>query len=152
MNVKDLNLKYVSMLLCMMLMGISFTACSDDNDEPDPDYASKVKGTYVGSGKCMYLDLLEEDSWPGMKVVVTRSSDNYVILGLMEANNTPILENSRAYEVLQSGSGWLLRDPQATNVSVTIDKDGNMVYYNPNITVGGEEGYSISFTGKKEKE
>lgn len=80
MNVKDLNLKYVSMLLCMMLMGISFTACSDDNDEPDPDYASKVKGTYVGSGKCMYLDLLEEDSWPGMKVVVTRSSDNYVIL------------------------------------------------------------------------
>lgn len=151
MNVKDLNLKYVSMLLCMMLMGISFTACSDDDDEPDVNYAARVEGTYVGSGKCMWADLLEEDVWAGMKVVVTRSSDNYVILGLMEANNTPILENSRAYEVLQSGSGWLLRDPQATNVSVTIDKDGNMVYYNPNITVGGEEGYSISFTGKKEK-
>ena len=151
MNVKDLNLKYVSMLLCMMLMGISFTACSDDDDEPDVNYAARVEGTYVGSGKCMYLDLLEEDSWAGMKVVVTRSSDNYVILGLMETNNTPILENSRAYEVLQSGSGWLLRDPQATNVSVTIDKDGNMVYYNPNITVDGEDGYSISFTGKKEK-
>lgn len=151
MNVKELNWKCLSMLLCMMVAGLSFTACSDDDDKEDLDLASKVVGTYVGNGEMTYLDLLEVDSWYGMKVVVTRSSDEYVILELKEANGTSILTNTRAYRVFSTSSGYLLRDESAPSVNVMVDKSGTLTYENPNIAVDGESGYTISFSGRREK-
>lgn len=145
--------KFSFYALIIALTSFAFVSCSDDDDEPAPIALSdQVSGTYIGNGKLMYLDILEDKTFPGMKIEVTRSSESIVIVDIKEANNSPFFASSEgdAYEVLKSKNGYILRDPNDPVVEISINAQGVMKYKNPHISVGGEGGYSLIFEGEKE--
>ena len=145
------QIKFLGMLLIALTMCVGLNSCSEDEPKWNDNPAAAVAGTYVGTGKLVYLDILDLENWYGMKIEVVRSSNEYVILTLRFSNGETILKTDRSYNVIETSSGYILRDPDSTNVEVTIDKSGRMYYNNPNITVDGEEGYCITFNGNKEK-
>lgn len=134
----------------MMLVCVGFSACSDDDDDSETNYnyAQQVAGTYVGTGKLTYYGI-EADSWSGMKVIVTSSSYEYVLVRLTTADNTTILDG-RAFQVSKTSSGYSLRSDENTSIVLSIDNYGNLTYTNPSVSVDGSSGYTISFTGQKE--
>lgn len=144
------QIKFLGMLLIALTMCVGFNSCSEDEPKWNDNPAKAIQGTYVGNGKLSWMDIIDEEVWNGMKVDVVRSSNEYVILTLRFANGTTILQSDRVYNVIETSTGYMLRDSNAPNVEVTIDKSGYMHYYNPNISVGDESGYSITFDGRKE--
>lgn len=146
------KIKFIAMLFTALTMCVCLNSCSDD---PEPQWdenpAKTIAGTYVGNGALKYLDMLDVESWNGMRIEVTRSSNEYVTLSLKFANGETILSGNKAYNVVETSSGYILKDAEATDVIITISKSGEMHYYNPNISVSGESGYSITFDGKIEK-
>ena len=94
--------------------------------------------------------LYDVEIWRGMKIDVNRSSNEYVTLTLKFATGETILTADRAYQVIETKTGYILKDADATNVVIEITKKGEMYYKNPNISVSGENGYVITFNGKRE--
>ena len=149
------QIKFLGMLLIALTMCVGFNSCSKEeepkwNDNP----AGAIQGTYVGNGKFFYDYegiTMELDKWNGMKIEVLRSSNEYVVLTLRYADGTTILKSSSAYNVIETSTGYILRDPNSPREDVTISKNGQMRYYNPNITYYDEPGYVIEFDGYKEK-
>ena len=146
------QIKFLSMLFIALTMCINLTSCAPDvDDNPWPDNPAKtIAGTYVGDGKLTYLNTIDVESWRGMKIEVNRSSNEYVTLTLKFATGETILTADRAYQVIETKTGYILKDADAPNVVIEITKKGVMTYNNPNISVGGESGYSIIFEGSKE--
>ncbi|MBQ2046620.1 MAG: hypothetical protein II260_05465 [Muribaculaceae bacterium] len=144
------QIKFLSMLLIALTMCINFTSCSDEPDTWPDNPAKAIAGTYVGDGKISYLDVYDVETWRGMKIDVNRSSNEYVTLTLRFATGETILSADRAYQVIETKTGYILKDADATNVVIEITKKGEMYYKNPNISVSGENGYVITFNGKRE--
>lgn len=147
------KIKFITMLFTALTMCVCLNSCSSDDDEPkwNDNPAKAIAGTYVGNGVLKYLDMLDVETWNGMKIEVVRSSNEYVTLSLKFANGETILSGNTAYNVIETSSGYILKDADASNVVITITKSGDMHYHNPNISVSGESGYSITFDGKIEK-
>lgn len=145
------QIKFLGMLLLALTMCVSFSSCDGGGDEPkwDPNPAKTIAGTYVGEGKISYIVDLE--TWKGMKIEVVRSSNEYVVLTLRYANGDQLLADNRAFHVTETSNGYTLKDTEYPLTSIEISKKGEMTYYNPYISIGGESGYTITFTGKKEK-
>lgn len=133
----------------LLIASLSFVACSDDNNEEDIDLSGKVTGTYVGSGKLSYYGV-EIDTWQGMKVVLTRSSNSYVLVDLLEADNSSIFDAPTVCQIMQSSNSYVLTSDENPYLKIEIDSQKNMNYTNSAVIVDNERGYTISFSGKKE--
>lgn len=142
------------MLLTVFFASISFYSCSDDDKDPTEDIttdlARQITGTYVGDGSLTYYGI-EASKFPGMKIIISRSSSDYVLLKIIQANNTTLLKES-VFKVLQTSTkDFILSSDSSPYAKVNIDKNGNLSYTNPSITVDNEEGYTLSFTGRIDK-
>ncbi len=146
------KIKFIAMLFTALTMCVCLNSCVDDSEPKwDENPAKTIAGTYVGNGTLKFLEMLDVESWKGMKIEVVRSSNEYVTLTLKFANGETILSGDRAYNVIETSNDYMLKDAEAPDVIITISKSGEMHYYNPNISVSGESGYSITFDGKIEK-
>ncbi len=146
------NITKLLMLLTLFFVGMSLSSCSDDDKDPDItiDLAKQITGTYVGDGTLTHPDI-NPLKFPGMKIIISRSSSDYVILRIVQADNTTLLEND-VFNILQTSTkDFILRCETFPNTKVNIDKNGNISYTNPHISVRGETGYTLSFTGRIDK-
>lgn len=149
------KINHLLMLLsCTLLICLS-SACDDDNKHLS-DPASVIAGTYVGSGQLELVSLagMPLETYPGMKIVVTKSSNEYVILTPYEADGSAFFSGGSGdvYQVTQAADGsFLLTSTSTPNSRVTISKSKTLTYYYPYVSVGGEGGYALSFTGTKQK-
>ncbi len=147
--------KLLSLLLALVVSGVMFTSCNH-NDEPNPDLAGMVAGYYIGSGSLQITGLaIDVETYPGMKIRVERSSDEYVIVTPYNADNTTFFSSGggTVYKVSRLTTGeFILTNPDEVPMAqVTISKNREMSYYYPYVTVGGESGYALKFSGKRQQ-
>lgn len=143
--------KQISLMMLMSLIALcSFTSCSGDNDDIISDPASKITGTYVGTGSLLYLGIPVE-SYLGMKFVITKSSNEYVLVTPRTADGEDFFGRPSVYQITQTArGGYSLRSDNSPNITLEISKSGSLTYTNPNVSVGGDSGYTLTFTGDKE--
>ena len=135
-------------VLIILLSVICFVSCSKE-EEVEISLSDQVVGMYVGTGKLATYGVTIE-TWSGMKVYVTKSSSDYALVRLEDAAGDEILEND-VFQILKTSSGDYVLNSQENPLSkINIKKDGSIEYNNDGISVNGESGYSISFTGKRE--
>lgn len=133
----------------------AFSACSNEDDGPISDPASVVAGTYVGHGQLEIVGLagMPLEEYAGMKMVVTRSSNEFVIVTPYEASGQPFFANGNGhvFQITQSASGdFMLTSSDRPNCRLTITKSRAMTYSFPYVNVGGETGYALTFSGQKQ--
>lgn len=140
-------------MLVMLFTSVSLASCSDDDKDDDPttkDPASKIAGTYVGSGNLLYIGIPVEN-YPGMKFVLTKSSNEYVLVNPKTADGEDFFQRAAVYQITQTAKGdFNLRNNDSPNIMMTIDRKGNLSYSNPNVSVGDDSGYTLTFEGSKE--
>lgn len=145
------NLIKLTTILTLLLIGtMSFSSCSSDgDDEDDVNYAAQVAGTYVGTGKATYLGL-DAFTYNGMKLLITRSSNEFVLIKAIHSDNTTFLDNL-SFQVTKTASGFILMDINDPSVRATIDKSGNITYTVPSIWIGNySDPFEFNFSGHKE--
>jgi len=152
------TIKLLSVLCMLTIMSVAFVSCSDDDDKDAPasDPASLISGTYVGTGKLGVAGLggVIAETYPGMKISVTKSSNEYVVITPYLADNTPFFSNSgtSVYQITQSANGdFRLTSAERPMAQLTISKSGHMEWEYPYVTWGGDSGYSLIFSGDKQK-
>lgn len=151
------TLRILSMLLCACVMSFSFVSCGDDDDddknEPAPvetNLAAKVSGTYVGTGKLTLLGM-EMDTFSGMKMTIRKSSNEYVLVMPQFADGTDFFQKETIFKILQTSDGsFVLTSDNNRAVKLEISKSGRLTYENPSVSVDGDSGYTLSFSGNKE--
>ena len=130
-------------------------SCGDDKDKEIKNPASELAGTYFGTGQLTVAgSSLSLETYNGMKIRVTRSSDEYVIVEPYLASNDPFFKNggSTVFHITVTQKGdYLLTSEEASRAQLTITKKGHMEYTYPYVTVGGESGYSLVFSGDRDK-
>lgn len=146
--------KFLSLLLTLVVSGIMFTSC-DPEPKSNPNLAGMIAGDYVGSGSLQITGLnVDVESYPGMKLKVERSSDEYVIVTPYNADNTTFFASGggTVYKVsrLTTGEFLLTNTDEVPMAQVNISKNREMTYYYPYVTVGGESGYALKFSGKRQ--
>lgn len=132
------------------------TSCNDHSDEEQKDLASQIEGTYIGTGKLVDTDFvgLEYQSYPGMKMMVTRSSNEYVVITPYKADGKPFFQSASGdvFMVTKTSSGdFILTSSTLPYSRVSISKSGSLDYYYPYVTVGETTGYALSFLGNRER-
>lgn len=148
--------KLLSVLFSLIAMTMLVSSCGgDDNDGPMSDPASAIVGEYVGTGKLELTGLgMSADTYNGMKVRVTRSSKEFVIVEPYYADGTKFFSSSTSssvYKITQSANGdFMLTDDAGPRTKITITKKGHMSYDFPYVTVNNESGYSLTFEGDKQ--
>lgn len=147
--------KFFNLLLIIFAISVTFTSCSNDEEGPMTDPAKAISGTYVGTGKLGLASVsgVTGETYPGMKIIVTKSSNEYVVVTPYLADETPFFKNSTGdvYQITQSANGdFKLSNSNAPRAQLFISKNGHMEYDYPYVTVGGESGYSLQFTGDRQ--
>lgn len=149
-------LSVLSLFVLGVLMSSFITSCSKD-DEPkiDPNPASKITGSYVGTGHLAVAGLsgMSVLDYPGMKIQVSRSSNEYVIVTPYFADGSPMFSQSTGdvYYITQTANGdFILTDSSAPQATLKISRNGEMDYYYPYVAYKGESGYALVFNGKIE--
>ncbi|MBD5233888.1 MAG: hypothetical protein HDS65_06885 [Bacteroidales bacterium] len=146
---------FLMLFVCLSTMCLS-TACSNDDDEGQiSDPASMIAGTYVGKGQLEMVGLsgMPIEEYQGMKIYVTKSSNEFVILTPYSADGSPFFSSGSGdvFQITQTVNGdYLLTSTNIPNARVSITKSKDLSYYYPYVSVGGESGYALSFTGKKQ--
>ncbi len=145
---------FLTLFVCISAMCLT-TACSSDDDEKQlSDPASRIAGTYVGSGQLELVGLsgMPLEEYQGMKINVTKSSNEFVILTPVTADGSPFFSGGSGdvFQITQTvGGDYLLTSNNTPNARVTI-KSKTLSFYYPYVSVGGESGYALSFTGEKQ--
>lgn len=143
--------------VCISALLLSFASCGDhDEDKALRDPASAISGTYVGHGQLEMVGLsgLPLEEYQGMKIMITKSSNEFVILTPYLADGTPFFSGNggSVYQITQSANGdFMLSSTDRPSSRITISKSGNLSFYYPYVSVNGESGYALNFTGQKQK-
>ena len=142
-------LHYLSILTLVLLSGIAFTACG--SDEPEIDPATTISGTYVGNGYLEIRGYTGQQKYPGMKMYVRKSSNEYVLLSPVEADGTSFFEkNEMVFQITKTASGdYVLQSSEYPEASVRITKAGHMDYEFPSVRIGSDTG-TLKFSGEKQ--
>lgn len=135
--------------MLLLIGGMGFSSCSNYDDyEEDVNYAAQVAGEYYGTAILKYYGseyMVDND----MKIVVTRSSNNYAMLEVRYTDDTVIFEEE-SFEVIKDGSSYTLVNVNRSDETAVVDRNGKMEYEIPSFSVQGEGGYSMEFYGSKE--
>lgn len=152
MNAK--TLKFFMMLLCSVIFTMTFNSCKDDDDKVLSDPASKISGTYVGTGTLYdYYFGTTDETYAGMKMIVTKSSNEYVTVVPYLATGVPFFTNySQAWQITQTASGeFILRNNDRPNATITIDKGAKTIdFYYPYVSVDDYPFYALRFNGTRQ--
>lgn len=119
-----MNKKLIYLLMLVFTLGLSFTACSDDDDDKTTDYAKDIAATYAGTLTIPGLSV--EPITIDKDITLTRTAENKakvelkdLSLEIVEGTATPIgtitVDN---IEVSKSGDTYTLKE---TTASITID-------------------------------
>ena len=143
-------------LIGVIVSSLSFISCSKDDDITISDPASAVSGTYIGTGKLTDGNIggLDYESYLGMKMVVSKSSNEYVILTPYEADGSSFFGSGGGdvFKITKTASGdYILSSSNYPKAVVSISKNGYLDYYYPYVAVNSVSGYALSFSGNKEK-
>ncbi len=139
----------LSTLIMLFMCTLGFSSCGDDDnpEAEDLNLAQKVVGTYIGPGKVTFMGI-EVETFSGMKAVITRSSNDYVLVDFRFANNESMFDESEVFQVLQMGNkGYMLRSESLSGIQFTISEQKKIEYVNPYLSINGESGYTFSFSG-----
>ena len=149
--------KWAVILLVTLFVSATFSSCHDDDDDPKPtnNPAAKIAGSYVGKGYICIAGLqnMPLDTYPGMKLQITRSSNEYVIVTPYFADGKPVFSGGSGdvYYITQTAGGdFLLTNSETPSATLTIKKTGQVDYYYPYLSINGEGGYALVFNGEKE--
>ncbi len=143
------------LFVCISVLSMMSSCGKDDEPGPIVDPASLVAGTYVGYGKLEMVGLsgLPLEEYQGMKIRITRSSNEFVILTPYTADDNPFFSSGSGdvFQITQTAGGdFLLTSTSTPNCRVTISKSFSLSYYYPYVSVGGESGYALNFTGQRQ--
>ncbi len=155
-NKMKTSIKLLGIMLTALVVSMGFTSCSDDdNNGPISDPASVLSGEYVGSGKLEIAgSSISVENYAGMKIRVTKSSNEYVIVVPYMADGNPFFSSgsySDVYQITQtSGGDFKLTSTDTPLAQLTITKSGKLDYYYPYVAHYGEGGYALNFSGSKQ--
>ena len=149
---------YLSLLILCLSISMSFlTSCDKEEDEPKvmTDPAGYISGTYVGTGYLYdYLFGTTDEEYQGMKIVLTKSSYEFINVELYLANGNTFFSGSTptTYQITQLASGaFMLTNSQVPEAKITVDKKGQVLdFYYPYVSKGEYNYYAIKFTGNKQ--
>ena len=148
------SIKFLVIMLMVLAVGMGFSSCSDDDNGPITDPASVVSGEYVGPGKLEIAgSSVSLETYEGMKIRISKSSNEYVIVIPYMADGKPFFSDSytAVYQITQTSSGdFKLSCADRPLAQLTISKSGHLDYIYPYVSVGGEGGYALSFSGSKQ--
>lgn len=148
--------RFFPFFFSLVALTVFFSSCSKDKaDEPGmiSDPASAIQGEYVGTGKLDYLGIMTVENYSGMKIRITKSSNEYAIVAPYKADNRPFFSEDvgTVYKITQSAKGdFLLTSSEFPQSQLNITKAGHLTYSFPYVVHGGEDGYSLFFEGDKQ--
>lgn len=109
------------------------------------NYSQQVVGTYYGYGRLMSDNELVE-RYEGIKIVVSRRTDNMVKVDVFIRNNIPYFSSVNIYNISKTYNEYTLH--HTTNDSyITIDENGNLNFTYKNIR---NKGYVLKVTAEIE--
>lgn len=144
---------FIILSLAFISANVFLTSCLHINCLPPPAYL--IDGEYFGTGSLQIISLnVNVESYPGMKVKVERSSNEYVIVTPYNADGTPFLSSGdgTVYKVsrLTTGEFLLTNTEEVPMAEIKISSRKEMSYYYPYVSVADESGYALKFTGKRQ--
>lgn len=111
------------------------------------DNASIVEGIYTGTGE-LTLNKSVIEKYEGISVVIKKSSENVVLVNVVESNGEQFFITDGEYTVKKLSNGtYELRMKEIDSAKITIDTKKNLIYIHPRVNIEGDI-YSLSVKAK----
>ncbi|MBR4995414.1 MAG: hypothetical protein IKY82_05075 [Alistipes sp.] len=145
--------KFLLTLAFAVVSCVSFVSCSKEEKE-DLNHAAQIAGEYVGTIEIsLYGETIEKSK--GSKLVITRSSNDFVNATFYYANGDSVFENGRkiTYEITKTSGGvYVLRSDDSTIEEIRIN--GKVAETNDSYIYINYDGYTyecdFEFEGSKQ--
>ncbi len=112
------------------------------------DNASKVEGTYVGSGSLSQSNSVIE-SYSNISVTIKKSGKDVVLVNVID-DGEQFFDSDEEYSVRKLSDGkYELIHKSVKTAKITIDTRNNLVYIHPRVNIEGDI-YSLSIKAKKQ--
>lgn len=113
------------------------------------DYASKIEGTYVGSGTLKQGANLIED-YTGIKVTIKKQTKDIVLVNVVESDGSKFFSSDGEYSIKKNSNGsYSLTLKGIKNATIEIDTKNNLVYLHPRVNIENEI-YILNIKAKKQ--
>lgn len=113
------------------------------------DYASKIEGTYVGSGTLKQGANLIED-YTGIKVTIKKQTKDIVLVNVVESDGSKFFSSDGEYTIKKNSNGsYSLTLKGIKNATIEIDTKNNLVYLHPRVNIENEI-YILNIKAKKQ--
>lgn len=126
--------------LSLFCMAISLSSCRDDDKEENIevyDHAAKIAGEYVGTIEVTYFGQTLTKS-KGSKLILRRSSNDFVIATFYYADGTQVFNNSQAYEITKTSGGTYVLDCNESSIDRIRIDDKKATTEDAYVTISGE--------------
>jgi len=111
------------------------------------DYGQQVEGDYIGEGSLTRGGNIIE-TYKNIKVTLTRRGNEVVAVIVTENNGNNFFEAPSEYSVTKlSTGGYKLVNKEISSATITIDKNGQLVYNHPKVNIDGDV-YTLKITAK----
>ena len=107
--------------LSLFCMALSVSSCGDDEETDNLNHAAQIAGEYVGTIETTYFGETIEKS-KGSKLILQRSSNDFVTASFYYADGTQVFSNTQAYEITKtSGGTYVLRCKESTIEEIRVE-------------------------------
>jgi len=109
----------------------------------------KIQGEYVGTGTISLGDETME-TLKGVTIKIKRIDSSTVAIDIIEVDGNNFFGSSTKYKAAKNGKdGIMLSHYKIPEAVISIDKDGNLEYYNPSLEIDGTV-YTFSIKAEKQ--
>ncbi len=121
---------------------------SSESTKTLKDNATKIEGTYVGTGNLKSGNDVIED-YTGIKVIITKKSKDTVLVNVYESDGSKFFATDGEYSVQKLSNGiFSLTLKGIKNATIEIDTQNNLVYLHPRVNIENEI-YTLNIKAKK---
>lgn len=127
----------------------SKTLGSSQSGKTLKDNATKISGTYVGTGTLKQGNEVI-DSYTGIKVTIKKQSKDTVLVNVIESDGSKFFNSDGEYSITKDSNGkYSLTLKGINSATIEIDTNNNLVYLHPRVNID-DDIYSLSIKAKKE--
>lgn len=112
------------------------------------DFGRLIAGTYIGRGSLLQNDNIVE-KYEKINITVKRINKNTVSVDVFE-NGDAFFSSKTEYSIKKDVDKYLMSLKGIPSAVISIDAQGNLVYYHPKVNIDGEI-YTLEINAKKQK-